>query len=243
MLSHPILTRSEAKEALEIRDNDTSKDAHVDRLIASATHMIEKMTGRYLTKQVHTEYFTARTNSRVDYDLTSSTTPNILDDGLRRDVKPQTLFLTGTVIDPDADLNIWYDPSNFGTDAFSEATRLVAERDYQVDYDNDKVSLNIASVYRMRAIKAVYTAGYAFAEADDQTTISAEAPDWLKMAALVQIQFLHMKLRRDNVGMKNERQVSGKDSIAQSAFAALGGLTPEAQSFVAHLKRVRTGRA
>jgi len=242
MLSHPILTRAEAKEVLEIRNSNSDKDDHVDRLIASATQMIEKMTGRYLTKQEHTEYFTARSNSRTSYDLQSNSIPNILDDGLRVDVKPQTLFLTGTVIDPDTNFSLWYDPSNFGTDAFSNDTKLVAERDYQIDYDNDRVSVNIGTRFRQRAFKATYTAGYAFAEEGGETTLSVAAPHWLKMAALVQIQFLHMKLRRDNVGMKNERQVSGKDSIAQSEFAVLGGLTPEAQSFVAHLKRVRTGR-
>lgn len=243
MESYPLVTLDEVKEFFDIRPEVTKLDARYTALALLATKQIEQATGRLLTKQEHVEFFTSRDNVRVDYNLGGAGDFNggerfMGDAGLRSIVNPQTIYLKGVGIDPDADFEVWYDGSPSGTDAYDASNLLTPVDDYGIDYDNDSVVLYIPTRYRLRALKVRYTAGYA----EDSGTISAAAPDDLKTAALIQTQFLNVKLRADNVGMDSERTTSAKDRVHSAPFMARAGLTPEVASIVASLKRVRTGK-
>jgi hypothetical protein len=242
MESYPLVTLEEVKEFFDVRPEVTKLDARYTALAKLATTQIEQATGRFLTRQEHVEFFTSRDNTRIDYDLGGAGDFNggryTNDQGLRSIVNPQIIYLAGVNIDPDADFDVWYDPNPAGQDGHSDRDLLRRDDHYGIDYENDAVVLYVSTRYRLRGIKVRYTAGYP--EADG--TLSGAAPSYLKTAALIQTQFLNVKLRADNVGMDSERTVSGKDRVHSAPFMARGGLTPEAASIVASLKRVRTGK-
>lgn len=243
MDSFPLVTLTEVKEFMEVRAEITAKDARYTRLVDTATKMIERETGRSFAKQVHVEYHTARDNTRTDYNLGgagdfSTSGRYTSDSGLKSIITPQTIYLRGVNIDPDADFKVWYDPSPSGSDAYGDNNLLTLGDDYVVDYDNDAVVLYIGTTYRPRSIKVEYTAGYEVAD----SSLSGSAPEELKTACLIQTQYLNVKLRNDNIGMDSERTVSAKDRVTMAPFMARAGLTPEVVGMVRHLKRLRTGK-
>lgn len=244
MDTKPLVTLAEACAFLEIRVG--TKDEYVKRLIAMATADIESATGRFFARQEYTEYLTTRDNQRTDYDFWGSdvyTQPTVMLGGMKTIVSPQTLPLKGVNVDP-ATVQCWYAPYATGPDSFTDDTTLTGT-EFQIDTDDDRLVIYRATRFRMRALKVTYTAGYEAAPTDgvpDEVTLSASIPDWLKSAALVQCQFLKIKLRPDNIGMAAERTTSEKGKVSSSAFLAVSGLTTEAVGYVRHLKRVGTGR-
>lgn len=243
MESRPIVTLDEVKEFLgsSSRVESTASDARYTRLALLATRQIEQATGRWLTKQQFVEFFTSRDNVRSDYDFAGAGDtymPYAMESGLKRTINAQTLYLSGVGIDPDAPFDVWYDPSQGGASPFGDGTKLTPGTDYGIDYDEDNVILYIGTRYRPRALKVVYTAGYA----ETDGSLSGSATEDLKTAVLIQTAFLNVKLRNDNIGMDSERTVSSKDRVHAAPFMARAGLTPEVSSMVGYLKRVRTGR-
>lgn len=242
MESYPLVTLTEVKDFFEVRPEIVKLDDRYTMLMKLATTQMEQATGRYFAKQEHIEYFTSRDNVRVDYNLGGAgdfnTDRYTNDSGLRSIVNPQTIYLRGVAIDPNAEFKVWYDPSPSGTDAHGDSELLTVDDDYGIDYDNDSVVLYIPTRYRLRALRVQYTAGYA----ENGGTLSDAAPDHLKMACLIQTQFLNVKLRNDNIGINAERTVSSKDRVLAAPFMVNAGLTPEVANIVASLKRVRTGK-
>lgn len=244
MDTKPLLTVAEASAFLNIRAG--TQDVRVGQLVAAATADIERATGRQFTRQEHVEYLTTRDNRRTDYDFMGSSdyaVPAVQWGGMRTIVSPQTLPLVGVNVDP-ATIQCFYAPYATGPDSFSADTALGAN-DFQLDDKDDRIVLYAATRFRMRALKVAYTAGYEAAPTDgkpDEITLSAAIPDWLKTAALIQCQFLNVKLRADNIGMAAERTTSEKGKVSSSAFLKTNGLTDEAIGLVRHLKRVGVGR-
>lgn len=234
----PILTLAELKDFLGIRDNITTLDARLSLLIETATKQIEDATGRHYTYQGFTDYFTSRDNTTLDYNLFSDPGYSTIgESGLIQRRKPQILRLKGYGLDRAENISVWYDPYDH---QFGDSRLLVRDRDYRVDQDEDQIIVTAATVYAVDAIKVSYFAG--IEPTGDPLTLSENANSMLKMAALVQSQFLNVKLRNDNVGMGTERTVSAKDRVTSTPFLAVSGLTPEAASLVREHKRIVTGR-
>lgn len=233
MDSLPLITLSELKAMLQVRNEVTTMDARFNLFIDAATKAIEQATGRSFTKQAHTEFFTARDNQRIDYNLTSGFADA---PGTLTRTSPQTCYLKGHVIDPDTPVSVWYDPTGL---TYDEGHLLVEGQDYVVDYENDAIIIVAGTSYKPRAIKIEYTAGWP--GAGTPPTLSGAADSLLKLAALTQAQFMNVKLRNDNVGMGTERTTNAKDRVFASEFLAVSGLTPEVARMVAPLRRVQTG--
>lgn len=248
MDSYPLITMSEAKAFLDIREETTKDEPRLRTLITLATNDLEIATDRRFTRQTFVEYLTTRDNKRSDYSFSGSNDYGVthmpLEGGTRTIVSPTSFLLDGVNIDEDT-LEVWYNGNAMSADDFSDNHKLVNGKDYQLDTENSKLVLYVGTTFRMRALKITYTAGYAAAPTQgtaDEITLSASAPDWLKGAALIQLQFLNVKLKRDNVGMGSERTASEKGKVASSYFLKTNGLTPEVIPHVAHLRRPRTGR-
>ena len=251
-ISHPFITLAEFKTFLDIPENITKMDARYSLLLATACKQIEKATGRVFSKQVITEFFTSRDNRTTDYNLGGvasfgGASDNYgLGNGLLTKTKPQTFYLKGIGIDRDANFYVWYDPYVVDDTGYNADTLLVPNQDYQIDFDDDALILNIGTSYRQRALKVQYTAGYAFAPADeahpeDNISLSASIDETLKLAVIIQTQYLNVKTRADNIGMGTERTVSAKDRVHASPFLAMAGLTPEVSGMLRDMKRLRLG--
>lgn len=248
MISYPFVTLSELKVFLDIPETITKLDTRLSLLLSTATSQIEEETGRTFTRQIITEFFTSRDNRITDYDFGSNgiSYSSNMSSGLATRIKPQTFYLQGIGIDRGADFRVWYDPYVGGDTPYSDSTLLTPNQDYQIDFENDALILRIGTGYYQRALKVAYTAGYAFAPADmsepnDNISLSAAIPDTLRLAAMVQAQYLNVKLRADNVGMGSERTVSAKDRVSSSPFLSNSRLTSEVVGIVRDLKRLRLG--
>ena len=234
----PIVTLAEVKDFLDIRDNITKLDTRLTGLIDVATKQIEKVTGRHYTRQTFTEYFASRDNSKVDYNLNSPPGySSIGETGLIRQWTPTKLYLKGYSLDRDAPIRVWYDPYDF---AYGDDREITLNQGFRVDLDEDVILIDMPTIYRVDAIKVEYTAGYA--AGGTPPTLSEAADSVLKMAALVQTQYLNVKLRNDNIGMGTERTVSAKDKVISTDFLSTQNLTPEAASMLSDHKRVIVGK-
>jgi hypothetical protein len=248
-ISYPFVSLPEVKAFLGVPENVIKMDARYRLLLATASQQIEKATGRIFAKQVNTEFFTSRDNRNTDYDFGGVGSYDVgTSSGLLTRTKPQTFYLSGIGIDRDANFSVWYDPYAMDSTAYNADTLLSPREDYQIDFENDALVLMIGTSYRQRALKVEYTSGFAFAPHDDtkpeqDISLSAALDDTLRLAVMLQTQYLNVKTRDDNVGMGSERTVSSKDRVTSSPFLAQAGLTPEVVGMVRHLKRLRLGTA
>jgi len=246
MDTKPILSLAELRALFDVRETITKNDERYKRLNNIAAISLEIGTGRYFTEQTFVEHLTTRDNTRTDYDFRGSSdfalpTSGLLDSGLLTRATPTSVPLLGVNVDP-ATLKVWYNPAARGPDDFEDQHALEMDRDFQLDPETDRLHLYIATRFRVRSLRVEYTAGYAAAEVDNYSCLSAAAPMWLKEAAMLQVQFLNIKLRNDNIAMAAERTVSDKGRVASSAFLKVNGLTPEVVPLVAHLRRPGMGR-
>lgn len=248
MESLPLLTLAEVKALVGIRPEVTKDDAHLRLLISAATANIEFATGRQLTQQPFVEHFTSRDNRTTDYALDAGTPDyfafGINGGGLKTVVKPSTYSLKGVNPDP-ATLVVHYNPTARDEADYGDA-HLLTESDYELDAERGTLTVMAGTRYAPRALRVAYTAGYAAAPEDAQADpavlcLSAAIPDGLRMAAILQVQFLRSKFKADNIGMGSERSASEKGKVSVSNFLAVTGLTPEVWPYVAHLKRPRVG--
>lgn len=251
--SVPLLTLSEVKAMIDMRDNITKEDTLLRLLIAAATDSIEAATGRLFSPLTHTEYLTTRENRETDYNLRPNAGDwhggiNIFSSGLQTIRKPTAYYLVGVNVDPDT-MVVHYNP-NAVDDADYNDDALLDESHYELD--GDKLTILTGTRYAPRGLRIQYSAGFEAAPEDPQQAesetnplcLSASIPQALKMAAITQVMFLRTKLRTSNIGLGVERlAVEGKRSTMQAAeFLSVTGLTPEVWPYLARYKRTRTGR-
>jgi hypothetical protein len=248
MQTRPLVTLSEIKAMLSVRETDTSKDARLRSLSLVATQQLERETGRFFTQQAHVELLTTRDNQRTDYDFRGSDYYTSFNDtgfsGMRTIVSPQSFVLDGVNVDPET-VAVAYNPYARSPADFT-AEHVVPAEDWQIDPETSRLHVHAATRFKVRALKVAYTAGYeegVSSNNPEEITLSDSAPHWLKEAAILQTMFLNVKLRTDNIGMASERTTHAtKGHVTQAYFMKTHGLTPEAIALVSHLKRVRTGR-
>lgn len=229
-VSLPLVTMAELRAFIGMNPQGTAENDALMSVAKVATADLEKYTGRLFTRQEITEYFTSRNATVADLDVYGESYDGVV---IRANI--QQLPLKGVNVDPDEEFAVYYDPQL----KYPETSRLIPDRDYVVDYEAGRVVIKTTTRYNIRALKVVYTAGY---EANEGS-LSADAPEALKMACLIQAQHLRVRNRPDNIGVEVDRSFNGAQSkVAPSKFMVRGGLTPEAAALVRHLKRLRTGK-
>jgi len=238
MLRHPIVSRTEAKEACNIRASNDEYDTLIDGLIDVATEQLETVTGRFFSQQQVTEYFGTRRTFETGFDLSG-----VSELGTVLRVKSATFRLKGLNIDEDT-FDLRYDyMREWGDDT------ITSPSDYILDTENGTLKVLHGTRESERSIRAVYTAGYEPSEvtlegADDPVlTLSENIPAAIREACLLQVIYLRARRRPDNVGLTGDRSTGKGDSFVQTmAWAAKQGVTPEALGLVRHLKRPVMGR-
>lgn len=249
----PLVSLAEIKDFCELSlTPNPQKDARLMVLAAIATDQIAEYIGRVFTQSEMMEFQTSRdaVRTRLDtgpYTVAEPVNTNLLDWGTVTSAEDHTYYLRGMNVDPET-VRVFYDPRL----NFEANTELERDTHFEIG-DNDTVILRFATRHKLRALKFLYSAGYAYAptpEADPTAdppvvagplTMSATAPAVLKEACLYQVQFLRVKSKPDNVGMDAERTAGTKDKVMFSKFLANSGLTPEARMLVNRFRRVKTG--
>lgn len=238
----PFITLDEMRAFSGITSIKPEIDNRLIMCISNASLQIERITQRIFTRQPLVEYFKSTNNTSTNYATNGDS--SVDGSAFATVARPLTVYLKGAFISPDDPLNVWYDNYPNRNDAHGDDHLLVPDEDYFVDYDNCSIKLLIPMVLRPRGIKVSYTGGYSNLSVDtgeEMDTLSGDLPEPLKLACLVQAQFLNVKLRTDNIGMEGERVSSGKDRVSQFKFTTNAGLTDEVVGMVRHLYRVKVG--
>lgn len=236
MLTKPLVT---GQEALAFCEAGQTLLEMFKNLAFVATRDIERETGRFFTKQTHSQIFTARQtkSQRYDWGDRNDWSPTTYS-GLVTSGKGQTVLLSGVAVDPES-IEVWYDPSDF---VFGDTTKLEATKDFVVTPEEpDAVYITYPTDYAPRSIKVSYSFGFEPSEAAGEETLSASAPADLKHACLMQIAHLRTRSKPDNIGMTGERRNSGKDRSAEFQWSVSGGLSPEVQAIVRDYYRLKFG--
>lgn len=249
----PLVSLAEIKEFCDLSlTPNAAKDARLMQIAAIATDQIADYTGRIFTQSEVMEFQTSKDAVRNSLDMHPHTvadpiSTNIFDWGRVSSPIDRTYALKGLNVDPET-VRVFYDPRlNFGPE-----TELTRGKHFEVDV-GDTLVLHYPTRYKLRALKLLYSAGFAAAPTPPAdpganppisagpVTLSASAPVALKEACLYQIQFLRVKSKPDNVGMEAERTAGSKDKVVFSKFLSSGGLTPEARALVNRYRRVNMG--
>ncbi|CAO3460816.1 hypothetical protein [Azospirillum argentinense] len=225
MASVPFISLAELKEHVEVNPAATQFDARLRGVIAAASSMIESACRQSFARTVRTEYHASRAAADVRYALHGDS-----EDSRYVTARPYTLALGASPVDASAPFSVHYDAAHaFGDD------RLVEPRFYALDPATGTVTLHLATAYAPRAIRIVYTAGYAVGE---DGTLSAALPDDLKQAALWQALYLWNKTKANAIGLDRP---SAEGGTASAKFVAHGGLVPEALALCLPYRRLLTG--
>lgn len=220
------------KAFIGVASSSTDHDDELNAMALVAAKDIERVTGRFFSKQEFTELFTSRDNVRSEPDLYGTS-----ESGRVTYTHPREYSLAGWSIDPGTPVVVTYDPTGKHED---DAVTLVEGTDFIVDYDNNKVIILTGTRYALRGLSITYTAGYDN-DGGDPATLAGNTPADLRMAALFQIQHLRVRARPDNIGIKNDRTHS-REATRGGPFAVRGGVCPEAQALLLDYRKVRTGK-
>jgi hypothetical protein len=232
MVSAPLISLSEAKSACGLDPVNTAQDEEIAFLSAVATEQIEAATRRLFTAQTHRERFSTRRRGAMHYDIGGYSS-----DGLTFRARHQHYSLKGIDIQPET-LVVRYDPLHL----FGENTTITEGIGWSL-LPTGALLLAAATEATPAGLRVEYTAGWAVSEGDG--TLSTSAPADLRLACRLQVAFLRVRSRSDNVGMRSERGVSiGKENGGGSSamFASSGGIAPEALSLLSKYRHLSAGR-
>ncbi len=231
LLSSPIVSLDDVKIHMPVRDGNADFDDKLTAFIRVATTQIENATKRSFTLQARTELFNSPETSRLVYNFAGSDTGLIPDvnAGLARRVRETILMLDVFPVDTALNVDVFYDPNR----KFPANTEI-DEDAYFVDGDAGRILLRFPMARGIQFIKVTYTGGHVVAD----STLSASAPEDLKLACILQTIYLFKKSNPDNVGARKDRK-QGKVNEAQ--FTRSSGLTPEAASLLVPFVKLLKG--
>jgi hypothetical protein len=188
-----------------------------------ATTQIEKYCRLTLLRENKTEYFPTKSTSLIGLNLYGT------DDTVTvSSARQQKIYLNKINIDAEEDFLVYYDTSRqWG------ASTLIDASYYVVDYVNGSLITEFPTDASMRALKVVYTGG--FASAGSPATLSASAPDDLKMACISQVIFMYNALSAQDIGTELREKTN-------RMYQRPGFMTDNAMQLIQPYKRFYTGR-
>lgn len=216
-----LVSVDDVKALLPIRQSNSSYDAKIKGLIATATQEIETTCRQSFAKAVRTEFHTSRLNHRSQYDFGGWS-----ETATRVAVEEQAILLRASPLDVSAGVKVWYDPSRrFGD------TDLLGEGDFFLDPDPtlSRVLIAIPTIHREYAFKIEYTAGYAEANGSLSAALDEHAPT-LKKACIDTVVYLF-----------NQTSDSA-DAEKSSQFTNSRVIPPNAMTLLSPYRRILTGR-
>lgn len=158
----PIVGIDALKLHLPIRPGNTDLDDKLRQILRIATAQIEAETRRSFDRVERVEYHNTRDNGYLTLDLhgTAETSETYRQLGTRHHIVEQTLYLGTVNVDEGEDITVRYSP----TRDFSAADSVVSADFYEVDPENGRVFLRIATIRMVRSVQVTYTGGYAVAQ-------------------------------------------------------------------------------
>jgi hypothetical protein len=224
-----LITVSELKEFISVRDGVTKFDTKLQAVIVGATAMIEQACRRSFAKKDRVERFAPSNSygSGVDLYGTSLT-------GLNTYVKSQRITLAGLSVDTTKALDIRYDVrAVFGDDTVIDPVNYTL-----VDPDKGIIDLRYPTRHATAALRVSYNAGWS-ESADAFPTMSASAPADVKLACQLQAMFLWNRFDPNTLGMTSDNDAKSPSNT----FVVKGGVVPDAAVLLAPYRRVLTGGA
>ena len=198
MATVPLITLLEFKRYLSIRDSITDYDDQIAEITAQSTKQLEQFTNQKFEKSARIEYFPARDNNKPVLDLIGMNR-----DGYYSQVTHQVLLLKSKPVNQGASFVLKYEPNRKWDDVAAADSES-----YYVDAEAGKVVILFATSKTPRGFQVSYTGGYA--SAGSPTTLSASAPEDLKLACLAQSYFLFDKLNTQSFGVMSAKGEDGK---------------------------------
>lgn len=222
-----LITLAEAKQFLPIREGNTGFDAKLLSMNLAATTLLGNWCRQSWVRAEHTDYFATRSTNRQLIDLHS-------DDNMSGvlDAPYESRYrLRHHPVDEDETITVYYDP----TRVFAADT-VVPDTQWFFDPKTNQIILLRGVSQHPRALKVVYTAGFAVTEGDDDENdnLSASAPPDLKLACQTQVLFMFNKIESGSVG--TEAQADGGEVFADSSI-----LCSEAKELAAPYRRWARG--
>jgi len=230
MATVPLASLSELKRRMGVEPDYTDTDEQLMDLLYLASSQVEKACKRSFAAGERVETFHTQRVVSYHSDLTpygGSTT------GCLARVQTQVMFLAALPVDIAAEFDVRYDP----TRRFDDTTKVASEL-YTLDPDMGRLVLHLATGQHSNALMVRYTGGYASGE---DGTLSASAPQDLKLACLLQARYLSMKTSSVNLGLVADRAQG--DTKGTVRWASQGGLVSEAADLVQGYRAILRGKA
>lgn len=244
--SSPLVNLQDVKAGLPVREGNVGFDVRLRQLSIVATRQIEQATKRFFTRQAFTQHFSSRDTATRTLDLVGDDRATVQTNiesfhtqGSVLVTEPQTLSLQSLPIDIAQPVEVIYDP--LGRFSGNQTFIVVNPDNYVVDEDNGLLHLRFPMARGRRRIRVTFTGGFASAGTggDESLSVALEAGGFedLRQAAVIQTQFLFLKLDRENVGKKADRKQGG----ASLDFMKGAGLAPEVGSLLTNYKAILKG--
>lgn len=222
-----LVTLAELKEYVSVRSGITSLDAELRDAGKIATKLCEQFTRRKFEEAEYTEYFGTRKSQTVSLDLYGESLT-----GYTEVNEVQRFQLKNTPISTSASFSVRFDKKRvWGTD--SELSTDI----YWVDHESGTLNILTYVPRTERTIKVVYTAGYASATAEGETTLSAAAPSDLKTACLITAAALYTKKQRRQWGTEEST-----DNETGARYSHKGMIPPEAREMLLPYRKTFMGK-
>ncbi len=162
----PIISLDDLRVLTPIPESVVTFDARLLNFINVATFQIENATQRLFTRQAHTEFFASRSTSRRHLNLTGGGVGGVLDTdyhsmGTTRVITEHTLYLAAPNVDLSEPITIHYDPLRDYT-----SLDVVQAVNYDVDADNARIFMSVATLRGLNRIKVQYTGGFSVPASD-----------------------------------------------------------------------------
>lgn len=190
-MTKPLLTLSEVKDYINVNSTISEYDARLKTLISTATTQLEQYTQRQFEKKERAEFYrTVRNTSNVI---------NLFGDGnsTSQQIRRQRVNLRALPVDTGQDITVWFDAKR----KYTEDTKL-KEDEFFVDDEYGVLYVEKPLVDTVRGLKITYTAGYEASGSPE--TLSASAPEDLKLACLTQVLYLFDKLQSGSISTSSQ---------------------------------------
>lgn len=225
----PLVSLDEVKAYIPTNPGYSNNDAKYLMLAKQATAAIEVLCRTKFARDEYTQYFDSYRTGKQLIDLYGTSLS-----GYSQGTTPQFFLLKALPVDMSEPFTVYYDPDR----QYAEAS-IISPVGYFVEEESGRLRIDSITDSYPRAFKVVYTAGYELAV--DVTTgqnYVAGAPDDLKMACLLTIQYIF-----DKVNLRTTNSVQRGDTDNDSDTVAKGIVPQEAMNLLLQHKRYYVKRA
>lgn len=237
MADYPLIFTRQLKSVLGLEESYTAQDTRLKLAIATASHTIENLLGRNLTKKRHVEYVASKRNANHVYDVYGMSQT-----GYGSTYKTIPLYLKHYPIDESETFEVYYDPG----ERYEDGHKL-QPHEYILDAERGVLIIKRSVGSFKRGLKVVYTAGYE-ASVDteggvvedpslpQEKSLANSLPVDLQQAALWQAQIVYEKQYSGNINVRESR---GEGSSNTTRYVNIHGVAPETMAIIVQNRRPR----